>query len=86
MWEDETPSSNYSLKDWPKGKYKGFIKGYDVYSDEIDSGFKATSGLKTTANVPCVIHVKNGHAIVKYDGGLLFSDEEIENKWNNDDL
>ncbi len=86
MWEEEASNSNYSLKDWPEGKYKGFIKGYDVYSDEVDSGFKATSGLKTTANVPCVIYVKNGHAIVKYDGGLLFSDEEIENKWNNDDL
>lgn len=69
-----------------EGKYKGLIKCYNVYSDEVDSGFKTTSGLINVAPILCIIYVKNGYAFVKYDGGLLFSDEEIENKWNNDDL
>jgi hypothetical protein len=83
MYEGESASSNYSLKDWPEGKYKGSIKGYDVYSDEIDSGFKATTGYRNMVPIPCTIYVKDGHALAFSKGGILFSDKEIESEWKN---
>lgn len=80
----EAENSNYSLENWPEGKYKGFIKGYDVYSDEVDSGFKATTGYRNMVPIPCTIYVKDGHALTFSKGGILFSDKEIEDQWRSE--
>lgn len=52
-------SSNYDII--PDGEYQGFIKGYDIYSDEIDSGFKSYDyGLKNVFPIRCQIACQNG--------------------------
>ena len=82
---NEESSSNYkSTKDWPDGKYNGIISGYEVYSDDIDSGFKAITGVRGM-NIPCTIHVKNGEAIVKdkNNGIITFSSEEAKQNYAN---
>lgn len=79
---NESMASNYeTIADWPDGVYKGFIKGYDVYSDAIDSGFKTTTGYRNAFPIMCYIVVKAGHAIVYSKHGILFSDVETENEW-----
>lgn len=73
--------SNYSLENWPNGEYSGIIKGYEVYSDEIDSGFKTTTGLRNMVPIPCRIWIKDGGATVFFKGGVLFSDDDTRDKW-----
>jgi len=73
--------SNYTLDNWPDGEYSGTIKGYQVYSDEIDSGFKTTTGLRNVFPIPCRIYIEDGGAIVFYKDGVLFSDEVVRDKW-----
>lgn len=74
--------SNYILgKNWPDGEYKGTIKGYDIYSNEVDSGFKTTTGLRNVGIISCLIKVKNGYALVYYKGGILFSNEKAKNEY-----
>jgi hypothetical protein len=77
----ELSKSNYTLDGWPEGEYSGTISGYSVYSDEIDSGFKTTTGLRNVFPIPCKIYIENGGAIVFYKGGVLFSDEVVRDKW-----
>lgn len=73
--------SNYTLDNWPEGEYSGTIRGYQVYSDEIDSGFKTITGLRNVFPIPCKIYIENGGAIVFYKDGVLFSDEVVRDKW-----
>ena len=76
--------SNYTLDNWPDGEYSGTISGYEVYSDEIDSGFKTTTGLRNAFPIPCKIYIENGGGIVFYKGGVLFSDEVVSDKWKSE--
>lgn len=82
--EDTQASSNYSLENWPDGKYKGSIKGYDVYSDEIDSGFRATSGFRNISPIPCTIYMKDSKAVVCSKAGIIFSSKEAENDYRKE--
>jgi hypothetical protein len=75
--------SNYTLDTWPNGEYDGIIKGYDVYSDDVDSGFKTTSGLKNASPIRCKIYVKNGSATVYHKDGILFSDDKTRDNWKS---
>jgi hypothetical protein len=76
--------SNYTLENWPDGTYDGYIKGYDVYSDEVDSGFKTLTGLRNMKPIKCKIYIKEGGATVFYKDGVLFSDEETKDSWINE--
>lgn len=76
--------SNYTLDNWPNGTYKGSIKGYEVYSDEVDSGFRATTGYRNAFPIPCTIYVKDGTAMAFSKGGVLFSDDETQRKWKEE--
>ena len=76
--------SNYTLDNWPNGTYKGTIKGYEVYSDEVDSGFRATTGYRNAFPIPCTIYVKDGTAIAFSKGGVLFSDGETQKRWKEE--
>ena len=78
---NELSKSNYTLDNWPDGEYSGTIRGYQVYSDDIDSGFKTTTGLRNVSPIPCRIYIENGVAIVFYKGGVLFSDDMTRDKW-----
>lgn len=78
IYKEENIASNYSIENWPDGKYKGFIKGSEVYSDEIDSGFIATSAWKSRTPIPCTIYVKDGKAVVCAKPGIIFSSDEAE--------
>jgi hypothetical protein len=73
--------SNYTLDGWPEGEYSGTIRGYQVYSDDIDSGFKTTTGLRNVFPISCKIYIKDGGAIVFYKNGVLFSDDMTRDKW-----
>lgn len=77
----ELSKSNYTLDNWPDGEYSGTIRGYEVYSDDIDSGFKTTTGLRNVSPIPCKIYIENGVAIVFYKNGVLFSDDMTRDKW-----
>ena len=78
---NELSKSNYTLDGWPDGEYSGTIRGYEVYSDDIDSGFKTTTGLRNVSPIPCKIYIENGAAIVFYKNGVLFSDDMTRDKW-----
>ena len=78
---NELSKSNYTLDGWPDGEYSGTIRGYEVYSDDIDSGFKTTTGLRNVSPIPCRIYIENGVAIVFYKNGVLFSDDMTRDKW-----
>ena len=71
------------ISEWPDGEYKGFIKGYYVYSDIVNSSFKCTTGYKNMYPIECIIIVKSGHALVYSEAGILFSDVEIESEWRS---
>jgi hypothetical protein len=77
----ESSKSNYTLDGWPEGEYSGTIRGYQVYSDDIDSGFKTTTGLRNVFPISCKIYIKDGGAIVFYKNGVLFSDDMTRDKW-----
>lgn len=73
--------SNYTLDKMPKGFHKGSIKGYEVYMDDIDSGFKTTTGLKNSFPIPCHVYILDNGGIAFYKGGALFSDDVIKDEW-----
>lgn len=73
--------SNYTLENWPNGEYSGIIKGYEVYSDDVDSGFKTTEGLRNAFPIKCKIYIEDGSATVFFKGGVLFSDDDTRDKW-----
>lgn len=76
---NESNNSNYELgKNWADGEYKGFVKGYEFYSDDIDSGFKMTSGYKNIGNLKAIAIVKNGEAVVYTKGGATFSSDKAQ--------
>ena len=75
--------SNYTLSNWPDGEYSGVINGYEVYSDDVDSGFKTTTGLRNMVPIPCRIYVEGGSAVVFYRNGVLFSDDEVRGRWKS---
>ena len=57
-WVTSRNSSNYAVVNWPDGEYRGFMKGYEVWSDELDSGFQTTKGIRGTSE--CTIEVHDG--------------------------
>jgi hypothetical protein len=76
--------SNSTLDNWPSGEYSGTIRGYQVYSDEIDSGFKTTTGLRNAFPISCKIYIENGSATVFHKDGVLFSDDKTRDKWKSE--
>lgn len=76
--------SNYTLDKMPEGFHKGSIKGYQVYMDDIDSGFKATTGLRNSFPLPCHVYIKDGSGVAFYKSGVLFSDYETEKSWKKE--
>lgn len=77
----ENANSNYELAEIKDGEYDGSIKGYDVYIDSIDSGFKTTTGYRNVYPIKVVVVVKNGVATVYSKQGVLFSSEEAQSSW-----
>jgi hypothetical protein len=69
--------SNY--ENIPNGEYSGFIKGYDIYSDEIDSGFKSyNKGLKNVVPIKCKITCVDGMYKAETKFGNFYNSEEAE--------
>jgi hypothetical protein len=73
----------YDLPNMPEGTHKGSIKGYEVYMDGIDSGFKATTGYRNMYPIPCVVVVKGGQALAYSRHGILFSSEAAQTAWKS---
>jgi hypothetical protein len=73
--------SNYTLDQIPNGEYKGSIKGYYVYMDSIDSGFRATTGWRNMFPILCTVYVENGTAVAYSKAGINFSDDKTEEEW-----
>jgi hypothetical protein len=66
--------SNYSTLEIPEGVYDGVMKGWQVYSDAIDSGFKTKDkGIKGTSR--CKIFSKEGKVWVELPDGNKFYPE-----------
>lgn len=76
--------SNYTLQEMPKGFHKGSIKGYEVYMDDIDSGFKTTTGLRNAFPIPCHVYIEDDGGIAFFKGGALFSSDKIRDKWKEE--
>ena len=76
--------SNYTLDQMPDGFHKGSIQGYQVYMDDIDSGFKTTTGLRNAFPIPCHVYIKGGKGMAFYKGGILFSDDVLRNEWKKE--
>jgi hypothetical protein len=69
--------SNYNII--PDGEYNGFIKGYEIYSDEIDSGFKSYDrGLKNVVPIKCKITCINGLYKAESEAGNFYNSPEAE--------
>ena len=62
--------SNYHPNEIPEGTYDGVMKGWQVYSDAIDSGFKTNLGIRGTS--PCKIISQGGKVWVELPGGNKF--------------
>lgn len=73
--------SNYTMENMPDGEYAGSVKGYEVYMDGIDSGFRATTGYRNAFPIKCHVVVKDGTAVAYSRHGVLFSDEKTEKAW-----
>lgn len=73
--------SNYTLDKPTEEFHKGSIKGYHVYMDDIDSGFKTTTGLRNAFPIPCHVYLKDGKGMAFYKGGILFSDDTLRTEW-----
>lgn len=65
----------------PNGEYAGSVKGYEVYMDGIDSGFRATKGYRNAFPIKCHVIIKDGTGIAYSRHGVLFSDDKTENEW-----
>lgn len=74
VYENYSPGSNYSPMDIPEGVYDGVMKGWQVYSDAIDSGFKTKdAGIRGTSK--CKIFSKGGKVWVELPDGNKFYPE-----------
>lgn len=74
--------SNYDII--PDGEYKGFIKGWEIYSDEIDSGFKSyDKGLKNIFPIKCKITCINGLCKAESEAGNFYNSEESDRYFTN---
>lgn len=69
--------SNYDIP--TDGEYNGFIKGWEIYSDEIDSGFKSyDKGLKNVFPIKCKITYINGLYKATSEAGDFYNSEEAK--------